>query len=83
MLVGGFVLIACPVFVRNEFGLGAADVGMLFSVGGIGMLVGSLVVGKFFHLAHRRLIITFSFLASGIFVKSLQRKWAISTAPPN
>jgi len=78
MLVAGFVLIACPVFVRNEFGLGAADVGMLFSVGGIGMLVGSLVVGKFFHLAHRRLIITFSFLASGIVILILS---TVTTIP--
>ena len=78
MLVAGFVLIACPVFVRNEFGLGAADVGMLFSVGGIGMLVGSLVVGKFFHLTHRRLIITFSFLASGVVILILS---TVTTIP--
>lgn len=68
MLVAGFVLIACPVLVRNEFELGAADVGMLFSVGGMGMLVGSLVVGKFFHQTHRRLIITASFLSSGVVI---------------
>lgn len=68
MLVAGFVLIACPVLVRNEFGLGAADVGMLFSVGGVGMLVGSLVVGRFFHAIPRRGIITVSFLASGVVI---------------
>lgn len=68
MLIAGFVLIACPVLVRNEFGLGAADVGMLFSVGGIGMLVGSLVVGRFFHGTPRRAIITVSFLASGVVI---------------
>ncbi len=71
MLVAGFVLIACPVLVRNEFGLGAADVGMLFSVGGIGMLLGSLVVGKFFHGTPRRAIITISFLASGVVIMVL------------
>jgi len=65
MLVAGFVLIACPVLVRNEFGLGAADVGMLYSVGGIGMLLGSLVVGRFLQNTPRRVIITLSFLTSG------------------
>jgi len=68
MLIAGFVLIACPVLVRNEFGLGAADVGMLFSVGGIGMLVGSLFVGKFLHKTPPRAIITVSFFASGVVI---------------
>jgi KDO2-lipid IV(A) lauroyltransferase len=68
MLIAGFVLIACPVLVRTEFELGAADVGMLFSVGGVGMLVGSLVVGRFFHKTQRRAIITVSFLLSGIVI---------------
>lgn len=71
MLVAGFVLIACPVLVRNEFGLGAADVGMLFSVGGVGMLLGSLVVGKFLQRTQRRAIITVSFLASGVVIMVL------------
>jgi KDO2-lipid IV(A) lauroyltransferase len=78
MLIAGFVLIACPVFVRNEFGLGAADVGMLFSVGGIGMLVGSLVVGKFLTTTHPRAIITLSFLTSGVVVLILS---SVSTIP--
>ncbi len=65
MFIVGFVLIACPVLVRNEFHLGAADVGMLFSVGGIGMLVGSLIVGKFLQDVPRRGIISTSFFLSG------------------
>lgn len=65
MFVAGFVLVACPVLVRNEFGLGTGDLGMLFSVGGVGMLLGSLVVGKFFTETPRRAIIATSFLVSG------------------
>lgn len=71
MFVAGFVLIACPVLVRNEFGLGAADLGMLFSAGGIGMLVGSLVVGRFFQATPRRAIISVSFLISGVAISLL------------
>jgi len=71
MLVLGFVLIACPVLVRNEFGLGAADLGMLLSVGGVGMLFGSLVVGRFFQSTPRRAIIAVSFLLSGIIVLAM------------
>ncbi len=71
MFVAGFVLIACPVLVRNEFGLGAADLGMLFSAGGIGMLLGSLVLGKFFQGTPRRGIISVSFLLSGIAISLL------------
>jgi KDO2-lipid IV(A) lauroyltransferase len=77
MLVAGFVLIACPVLVRNEFGLGAADVGMLFSVGGVGMLLGSLVVGRFFQRTQRRAIITVSFLASGVVIMVLSTAGSI------
>lgn len=66
MFVAGFVLVACPVLVRNEFGMGTGQLGMLFSVGGVGMLVGSLVVGKFFAEAPRRAIVAVSFLVSGV-----------------
>ncbi|MBD3348946.1 MAG: MFS transporter [Candidatus Eisenbacteria bacterium] len=65
MFVAGLVLVVCPVLVRNEFGLGAADLGMLFSAGGIGMLVGSLMIGRFFRKSPRRGIISLSFLLSG------------------
>lgn len=71
MFVAGFVLIACPVLVRNEFGLGAADLGMLFSAGGIGMLLGSLVVGRFFQGTPRRGIVSVSFLLSGVAISLL------------
>ena len=71
MFVAGFVLIVCPVFVRNEFGLGTAELGMLFSAGGVGMLVGSLVVGRFFRNAPRRTIIATSFLLSGVIIAIL------------
>ena len=65
MLVAGFVLVACPVLVKNEFGMGAAELGMLFSVAGAGMLVGSLLVGRFLQRVHRRVIIAGSFLLAG------------------
>lgn len=71
MFVAGFVLIACPVLIRNEFGLGAADLGMLFSAGGIGMLVGSLAIGRFFRETPRRAIISVSFLLSGLAISLL------------
>ncbi len=66
MFVAGFVLVATPVLVRNEFLVGTGELGMFFSIGGIGMLVGSLVVGRFFHDAPRRAIVAASFfLAAG------------------
>jgi KDO2-lipid IV(A) lauroyltransferase len=71
MFIAGFVLIACPVMVRNEFGVGTADVGMLFSVGGIGMLIGSIAVGRFLHDTPRRAIITVSFVLSGVVIGAL------------
>ncbi|MFH1502221.1 MAG: MFS transporter [Candidatus Eisenbacteria bacterium] len=71
MFVSGFVLVVCPVLVRNEFGLGAADLGMLFSAGGIGMLVGSLIIGRFFRGTSRRGIISASFLLSGLAIAAL------------
>lgn len=71
MFVAGFVLVICPVFVRNEFGSGTAELGMLFSAGGIGMLIGSLVVGRFFRAAPRRAIIVTSFLVSGVVIAIL------------
>jgi len=66
MFVAGFVLVSSPVIVRNEFGVGTAELGMLFSVGGVGLLIGSLVVGRFFHDAPRRLIISASFILGGV-----------------
>jgi KDO2-lipid IV(A) lauroyltransferase len=66
MFVAGFVMVATPVFVRNEFHVGTGELGMFFSIGGIGMLLGSLVVGRFFHDAPRRAIVAASFfLAAG------------------
>jgi lauroyl/myristoyl acyltransferase/predicted MFS family arabinose efflux permease len=66
MFVAGFVLVVCPVLVKNEFGMGTSQLGMLYSVAGIGMLVGSLIVGRFLHEAPRRAIIAASFFVSGI-----------------
>ena len=66
MFVAGFVLIACPILIRNEFGMGAAELGMLFSFAGVGMLVGSLVVGRYLQNVHRRVIIAVSFLLAGV-----------------
>lgn len=71
MFIAGFVLVVCPVLVRNEFGLGTAQLGMLFSAGGIGMLIGSLVVGRFFHSVPRRAIIATSFFVSGLVIAML------------
>jgi lauroyl/myristoyl acyltransferase len=68
MFLAGLVLIVCPVFVRNEFGMGAADLGMLYSVGGIGMLLGSLVVGRYLCSIHRRALISLSFLLAAVAV---------------
>ncbi len=65
MLIAGFVLVSCPVLVRNEFEVGTAQLGTLFSVGGVGMLVGSLVVGRFFQTTPRRPIVGVSFLLAG------------------
>ncbi len=65
MFVAGFVLVATPVLVGNEFGVGTARLGILFSAGGAGMLVGSLVVGRFFQTAERRAIVAVSFLLAG------------------
>lgn len=65
MFVTGCMLVLCPVFVRNEMGVGTAGVGMLLSVAGVGMLVGSLVVGRFFHATPRRAIIALSFVLAG------------------
>jgi len=71
MLLAGFVLIVCPVFIRNEFGMGAADLGMLYSVGGVGMLMGSLLVGRYFCHIPRRAIISLSFLFAGAAVLAM------------
>ncbi|MBD3368313.1 MAG: MFS transporter [Candidatus Eisenbacteria bacterium] len=65
MFLAGLVLIVCPVFVRNEFGMGAADLGMLYSVGGLGMLLGSLLVGRYLCTVPRRAIVSLSFLFAG------------------
>jgi len=71
MFVIGFVLVVCPVFVRNEFRVGTAGVGMLLSVAGVGMLVGSLIVGRFFHATTRRLLIIVSFVLAGLVIAAL------------
>jgi lauroyl/myristoyl acyltransferase/predicted MFS family arabinose efflux permease len=65
MFVTGFMLVVCPVFVRNEMGVGTAGVGMLLSVAGVGMLTGSLIVGRFFHATPRRAIVALSFVLAG------------------
>lgn len=65
MMLAGFVLIALPVLVRNEFQMGTAGLGQLFSLAGIGMLVGSLTVGRFFARAQRRAIIAVSMALAG------------------
>jgi KDO2-lipid IV(A) lauroyltransferase len=65
MFVTGCMLVLCPVFVRNEMGVGTAGVGMLLSVAGVGMLTGSLVVGRFFHATPRRAIVALSFVLAG------------------
>ena len=71
MFVAGFVLVVCPVLVRNEFSMGTSELGMLYSVAGVGMLIGSLVVGRFLHQAPRRAIISASFFVSGIAIAML------------
>jgi KDO2-lipid IV(A) lauroyltransferase len=71
MFVMGFVLVVCPVYVRNEFGVGTAGVGMLLSVGGVGMLAGSLAVGRFFQATPRRALIVLSFALAGLIIAAL------------
>jgi len=71
MFVMGFVLVVCPVYVRNEFGVGTAGVGMLLSVGGVGMLAGSLAVGRFFQTTPRRALIVLSFALAGLIIAAL------------
>ncbi len=71
MMLSGFVLIAMPVLVRNEFHMGTAGLGQLFSLAGIGMLVGSLVVGRFFAHAQRRAIIAVSMALAGVTVVAM------------
>ncbi len=71
MLISGFVLIALPVLVRNEFQMGTAGLGQLFSLAGIGMLGGSLVVGRFFARTQRRAIIAVSFALAGVTVAAM------------
>lgn len=68
MFLAGLVLVVAPVFVRNVFGKGAADLGMLYSVGGIGMLLGSLIVGRYMADVPRRVIVSLSFLLAGVAV---------------
>jgi KDO2-lipid IV(A) lauroyltransferase len=65
MFVTGCMLVVCPVFVRNEMGVGTAGVGMLLSVAGVGMLAGSLIIGRFFHATPRRAIVALSFVLAG------------------
>ncbi|MCD4689921.1 MFS transporter, partial [bacterium] len=65
MFISGVVLIALPVLVRNEFHMGTAGLGQLFSLAGVGMLVGSLAIGRFFAHAERRAIIAVSFSLAG------------------
>ncbi len=71
MMLSGFVLIALPVLVRNEFQMGTAGLGQLFSLAGIGMLVGSLVVGRFFAHAQRRAIIAVSMALAGVTIVAM------------
>jgi len=68
MFLAGLVLVVAPVFVRNVFGKGAADLGMLYSVGGVGMLLGSLIVGRYMAEVPRRVIVSLSFLLAGVAV---------------
>ncbi len=77
MFIAGFVLVATPVLVRNEFGVGTARLGVLFSAGGAGMLVGSLVVGRFFQAAERRAIVAVSFLLAGAGVLAISMAGSI------
>jgi lauroyl/myristoyl acyltransferase/predicted MFS family arabinose efflux permease len=79
MFVAGFVLVVCPVLVRNEFGSGTAELGMLFSAAGIGMLMGSLIVGKFLRGVPMRGIIAVSFAAVGIAIAVLSFAASIPT----
>ncbi len=65
MFVIGFVMVALPVLVRNEFAMGPAQLGILLSLAGVGMLVGSVLVGHFFSRTPRRAIIALSFFLCG------------------
>jgi len=71
MFVTGFVLVVCPVYLRNEFGVGAAGVGVLLSVGGVGMLAGSLAMGRLLQGVPRRLLIVLSFAVAGLSIAAL------------
>jgi KDO2-lipid IV(A) lauroyltransferase len=71
MFVMGFVLVVCPVYVRNEFGVGTAGVGMLLSLGGVGMLAGSLAVARFFRGTPTRALIVVSFALAGLIIAAL------------
>ncbi len=79
MVIAGFALIALPVLVRDELRGGTALLGQLFSLAGIGMLFGSLVVGRFFASTQRRAIIAVSILLAGATVSSLAFTRGITT----
>ncbi len=65
MFIVGFVMVAMPVLVRNEFAMGPAQIGILLSLAGVGMLIGSVLVGHFFSHTPRRAIIGVSFFLCG------------------
>jgi KDO2-lipid IV(A) lauroyltransferase len=69
MFVVGFVMVALPILVRNEFAMGPAQLGILLSLAGVGMLVGSVLVGHFFSRTPRRAIIAVScFLCGAVII---------------
>ncbi len=80
MFVIGFTMVALPVLVRNEFAMGPAQLGILFSLAGVGMLVGSVLVGHFFSHTPRRAIIGVSFFLYGAIVIGIAQSSTIVLA---
>ncbi len=80
MFVVGFGMVALPVLGRNEFAMGPAQLGILFSLAGVGMLVGSILVGHFFSRTPRRVIIAVSFFLYGVCVIAAAQSPTIALA---
>ncbi len=60
----GPIEVVLPIFVRNSLGQGAEGFGLLTSVFGVGMVLGSVIVGAW-SPSHRRGVLTFGLVALG------------------
>jgi len=76
MSVAGVSFVLFPVLVRNTFRLGTGSLGILISILGGGLLLGSSAVGKFGHKLAREKLILLSFLFTGIIILMLSRSSA-------